>query len=113
VDHVEYHPELPASPDQPYPFVYYITIRNESDCRLTIKGRKWVVRSEDGLTSVMEGEGVVGCFPCLEPGESFSYNSYHTTSGRAVAEGAYLGMTEGGEAVIAKIPRFELIPPNA
>jgi ApaG protein len=112
VDRVVYTPGLPASPDQPHPFVYYITIRNRSDRTLTVKGRKWVVRGEDGTTQAMEGDGVVGCFPRLEPGEHFSYNSYHTTAGRAVAEGAYLGITEEGEAVMARIPPFDLIPPG-
>lgn len=112
VEKVVYAPELPAPPDQPHPFVYYITIRNDSDRTITVKGRKWVVRGEDGHITAVEGDGVVGCFPRLESGEVFSYNSYHTTSGRAVAEGAYLAMTEEGEAVIAKIPPFELIPPE-
>jgi ApaG protein len=112
VDQVVYAPDLPASPDQPYPFVYHITIHNRSGQTLTVKGRKWVVRGEDGNVIVVEGDGVVGCFPCLEPGERFSYNSYHTTAGRAVAEGSYLAVTEQGEAVFAKIPAFELIPPS-
>jgi ApaG protein len=111
VDRVVYDPELPASPDQPHPFIYYITIRNGSDRTLTVKGRKWVVRGEDGQVTAVEGDGVVGCFPRLEPGETFSYNSYHTTAGRAVAEGAYLAVTEAGEAVVARIPQFALIPP--
>lgn len=110
MDQVVFSPDLPASPEQPYPFVYFITIHNQSDQTLTVKGRKWVVRAEDGTTSAMEGDGVVGCFPRLEPGEHFSYNSYHTTAGRAVAEGAYLGLTEEGKVVIARIPPFELIP---
>ncbi len=112
VDRVDYSSDLPTTPDQPHPFVYYITIRNGSDRTLTVKGRKWVVRGEDGKTQAMEGDGVVGCFPRLEPGEHFSYNSYHTTAGRAVAEGAYLGITEEGEAVMARIPPFALIPPG-
>jgi ApaG protein len=113
VDRVEYDPELPASPEQPHPFVYYITIRNGSDRTLTVKGRKWVVRAENGEITALEGDGVVGCFPRLEPGEEFSYNSYHTTAGRALAEGAYLAVTEEGEAVLARIPPFQLIPPQA
>lgn len=112
VDQVVFSPDLPASPEQPFPFVYYITIHNRSERTLTVKGRKWVVRGEDGMTSAMEGDGVVGCFPRLEPGEHFSYNSYHTTSGPAVAEGAYLGLTEEGEVVIARIPPFGLVPPQ-
>ena len=113
VDRVEYDPELPASPEQPHPFVYYITIRNGSDRTLTVKGRKWVVRAENGEITAVEGDGVVGCFPRLEPGEEFSYNSYHTTAGRALAEGAYLAVTEEGEAVLARIPPFQMIPPQA
>ena len=113
VERVEYDPELPASPEQPHPFVYYITIRNGSDRTLTVKGRKWVVRAENGEITAVEGDGVVGCFPRLEPGEEFSYNSYHTTAGRALAEGAYLAVTEEGEAVLARIPPFQMIPPQA
>ena len=112
VDRVVHAPDLPASPEQPHPFVYFITIRNESDRTVTVKGRKWVVRAEDGHVTAVEGDGVVGCFPRLEPGEQFSYNSYHTTAGRAVAEGSYLAVTEDGEAVMALIPRFQLIPPG-
>jgi ApaG protein len=112
VDQVVYDPELPASPDQPHPFVYHITIRNESDRTLTVKGRKWVVRAESGEVTAVEGDGVVGCFPRLEPGEEFSYTSYHTTAGRAIAEGSYLALTEEGNVVLAKIPAFYLIPPG-
>jgi len=111
VDRVVHAPDLPASPEQPHPFVYFITIRNESDRTVTVKGRKWVVRAEDGHVTAVEGDGVVGCFPRLDPGEQFSYNSYHTTAGRAVAEGSYLAVTEDGEAVMALIPAFDLIPP--
>ena len=111
VDRVVHAPDLPASPDQPHPFVYFITIRNGSDRTVTVKGRKWVVRGEEGQVTAVEGDGVVGCFPRLEPGEHFSYNSYHTTAGRAVAEGSYLAVTDDGEAVVALIPSFELIPP--
>ena len=111
VDRVVHAPDLPASHDQPHPFVYFITIRNGSDRTVTVKGRKWVVRGEEGQVTAVEGDGVVGCFPRLEPGEHFSYNSYHTTAGRAVAEGSYLAVTDDGEAVVALIPSFELIPP--
>ena len=37
-----------------------------------------VVTDAGGETIVVEGDGVVGKFPRLEPGEHFSYNSYHT-----------------------------------
>jgi ApaG protein len=112
VDRVVHAPGLPTPPGQPHPFVYFITIRNDSDRTLTVKGRKWVVRGEDGHVTAVEGDGVVGCFPRLEPGDHFSYNSYHTVSGPSVAEGSFLAVTEEGEAVMARIPAFRLIPPS-
>jgi len=43
IDKVVYVPTLEAPPDRPYPFVYFITIRNDSLENVTIRGRKWVV----------------------------------------------------------------------
>ena len=110
VDRVVHAPDLSAPADQPHSFVYFITIRNDSDRTVTVKGRKWVVRSEDGHVTAVEGDGVVGCFPRIEPGEHFSYNSYHTVGVPSVAEGAYLAVTDEGEAVMALIPPFDLVP---
>jgi ApaG protein len=112
VDRVVFAPHLDAPPDRPYPFVYFITIHNESDKTVTIKGRKWVVTDAHNQSIVVEGEGVVGKFPTLAPGESFSYNSYHVTASKSVAQGAFLALTEDGVAVFAKIPPFALLPPD-
>src|SRR5437667_187521 len=54
-DPVACRPQLDAPPDRPYPFVYFITIRNDSDETVTIKGRKWVVSDADGHQLVVEG----------------------------------------------------------
>ena len=54
---------------------------------------------------------MVGEFPRLEPGETFSYNSTHIVASAAVAEGAYFGTTEDGEAVFTRIPAFRLALP--
>lgn len=114
VDRVTFMPQLEASEDRPYPFVYFITIHNDSVETVTIKGRKWVVTDAGGGTVVVEGDGVVGKFPRLQPGEHFSYNSYHTIGADSVAEGAYIGMTDEGMPVIVRIPRFEMtVPPDA
>ena len=112
VDRVVFAPQLDAPPDRPYPVVFFITIHNESDKTVTIKGRKWVVTDSHNQSIVVEGEGVVGKFPTLAPGESFSYNSYHVTASKSVAQGAFLALTEDGVAVFAKIPPFALLPPD-
>lgn len=111
VDDVIYMPSLDAPTDKPHPFVYFISIKNNSSQRVRIQGRKWVVREGREVT-VVEGDGVVGQTPDLAPGEDFSYNSYHVTGADAVAEGAFFGQTESGEWVFAKIPAFELTVPE-
>ena len=108
VDKVVYMPQLDAPPDRPYPFVYYITIRNDSDETVTIKGRKWVVNDDGGECLVVEGDGVVGKCPRLEPGQEFSYNSYHVIGRDSVAEGSFFGVSEDGSPVITRIPKFEM-----
>ncbi len=110
LDRVVYVTERGAHLEKPHLFIYFITIHNKSDQALTVKGRKWVVREANGEVMILEGEGVVGSFPHLKPGEKFSYNSCHTTHGAAIAEGSYLGLTDLGQAVKAPIHSFELVP---
>lgn len=112
VDQVVHAPEFSGPPGKPHVFVYFITIANESAETVTIKGRKWVVREASGETLAVEGDGVVGEFPCLEPGQQFRYNSSHAVAADAVAEGAYLGLTDAGEAVFTRIPPFEIRVPE-
>jgi len=61
----------------------------------------------------VEGAGVVGQFPTVNPGDKFSYNSFHLVDTRtAVAEGSYLGVDASGRTVLTRIPRFKLVVPN-
>lgn len=113
VDKVVYMPSLEAPPDRPYPFIYFITIDNRSNEIVTIRGRKWVVTDQSGQKVVVEGDGVVGKFPRLRPGEKFSYNSYHVIGSNSHAEGAFIGNSEGGTPFIARIPKFEMHVPKS
>ena len=112
VDRVEHMPHLDAPAERPHPFVYFLTIHNDSEITVTIKGRKWVVTDADGQSVVVEGDGVVGEFPRLEPGEEFSYHSYHTIGTDSAAEGALFGVTDDGNFVFTRIPRFEMRAPR-
>ena len=113
VDQVVYQPEAQTPPDRPHCFAYYISIHNDSDTAVTIKARKWVVRNDQGDVTAVEGDGVVGQCPQLEPGGKFSYNSYHLLDTQhAVAEGSYLGVDAQGRKVLVRIPKFELQVPD-
>ena len=114
VDQLVYQEGVLTQPDTPHCFAYYITILNEGEETITVRGRKWVVTESNGEVIAVEGDGVVGAFPVLGPGEHFSYNSYHMIkSTRAIAQGSYLGLTDSGEPVVVRIPSFELVAPDA
>ena len=103
----------PPEGSRPHCFNYFISIHNDGDVPVTIKGRKWVVRNDCGEVTAVEGEGVVGQMPTIHPGESFSYNSFHLVTARAaVAEGSYLGMDANGRKVFVRIPKFEMTVPG-
>ncbi|CAA6695043.1 MULTISPECIES: Co(2+)/Mg(2+) efflux protein ApaG [unclassified Lentimonas] len=99
--------------DAPHAFIYFITIANLSSSTVTLNGRRWVIKGADGHQNVFEGQGIVGKFPTLAPGESFSYNSHHTTTGNCTAEGSFHGIDSGDEPIHVRIPSFEMtIPPE-
>lgn len=107
VDRVEFSPGLPAPVDRPFPFGYAITVCNQSPKAVTIKARKWVVKDlARGTCHVTEGDGVVGCCPRLEPGESFSYESYHIVASDSVADGAFLVCDDAGSVLLVRVPTF-------
>ena len=112
VDAVEYQPEAQTPSDRPHCFAYFISIHNDTDQAVTIKGRKWVVTNNRGEITAVEGEGVVGQSPVIEPGEKFSYNSYHLLDTQsAEAEGSYLGVDASGRSVLTRIPKFRMDVP--
>jgi ApaG protein len=114
VDKVRFNPFASAPADRPYCFVYFITIHNDSNTGVTIKGRKWVVTNQHGEITAVEADGVVGQFPHLSPGEKFTYNSFHLLeTPRGVAEGSYLGLDENGGRVVVRIPKFDLVAPKS
>lgn len=114
VDEVRYEPLAATPADRPHCFIYFITIHNRSDVTVTIRGRKWIVRNARGETNVLEGDGVVGKTPRLDPGGHFSYNSYHLLdTRRGTALGSYVGIDEHGRRVFARIPEFAMVVPTS
>ena len=96
----------------PHAFVYFITIKNDSDRTITLLGRKWMVVQADGSSVVIEGEKIVGETPRLAPGEHFSYNSYHVTGCDARAHGSFHGVDEFGAHVHVLLPAFDMVIPE-
>ena len=112
VDDVVYMPSLDAPDEKPHPFVYFISIHNDSVFPVTIRGRKWVVKEKGGEVTVVEGEGVVGQMPLIEAGGHFSYNSYHVVADDPEVSGAFFGESADGQCFFTRIPDFKLEVPN-
>ncbi|EDY80631.1 conserved hypothetical protein [Verrucomicrobiia bacterium DG1235] len=103
-------PNVP--PETPHVFIYFLTIENKSDRAVKLLGRKWIIQNVNGETQVVEGDKIVGEEPALQPGERFSYNSFHIGSCDAQAWGSFHGRDEFGDKIHCLIPRFELNIPN-
>ena len=112
VDDVIYMPTLETPTDKPHPFVYFITIKNNSKKKVKIVGRKWILTSLNNDKTIVEGEGVVGQIPEISSGCEFNYNSYHVIANDSEVEGAFFGETDDGDIVYTKIPKFELSIPK-
>ena len=111
VNRVVFNPSLDAPIDRPFAFVYSITIHNGSSEPVTLKGRKWIVTEKGGSRHVIEGDGIVGCFPRLAPGESFSYDSYHVVAGDSRAEGMFLACDDLRQPILVRVAEFAMRVP--
>ena len=67
----DYELQLPYK----YFFTYQITIQNLSDQTGQLVSRYWEIKDGSGINEVVNGLGVVGQQPVIEPGESFTYTS--------------------------------------
>ena len=113
IDRIVYHYEAEKTPEsKPHVFIYFITIKNLSDRKVTLLARKWIIESDDQNTEVIEGDKIVGETPTLDPGETFSYNSYHMSDCNCRAHGAFHGRDEYGNHIYTRIPVFEMKIPE-
>lgn len=96
-----------------FTFSYQITIQNLSDYAIQLKRRQWFIFDSNGALREVEGEGVVGEQPILEPGESHSYMSGCTlTTDIGSMKGNYLMQRLFDDTTFhVEIPEFQLIVP--
>lgn len=113
IDNIIYqHDPESLSEEFPHAFIYFITISNLSDRKITLLGRKWIIQNEDNTKLVIEGDKIVGKTPTLAPGEDFSYNSYHTSNQNATAYGSFHGIDEFKNKIHVRIEPFKMYIPN-
>lgn len=96
-----------------YLFAYEITISNEGETQAQLMSRHWIIQDAMNSVDEVQGEGVVGKTPTLEPGRSFTYTSYcplRTEWG--IMKGTYNMVRPDGEEFEAIIAPFALMSPH-
>ncbi len=106
----DYLPEQ-SNPDvNRFSFSYKVIITNESEMRIKLVSRHWLIINSDGDQEKVDGPGVVGYTPELEPGESFEYSSFSTVNtGWGTMEGSFSMVREDRSKFDAQIGRFYLV----
>ncbi|MBJ6118400.1 Co2+/Mg2+ efflux protein ApaG [Pontibacter sp. BT310] len=108
-----YLPDYSSPVQQHFVFAYKITIENKSEFTVKLLRRHWYIHDATGTVREVEGEGVVGQQPTLEPGESHEYVSgCNLKTGIGKMSGTYLmERLVDGKQFYATIPEFTLIVP--
>ena len=109
----EYKAEYSSPSQYHYVFTYKITIANDSASTLQLLTRHWHIHDVQTSKKEVEGEGVVGQQPILEPGDSYQYVSgCNLKSGIGKMYGTYLmERIIDGKKIEVNIPEFTLIAP--
>lgn len=95
--------------ERKFVFGYYIRIENHGLEPIQLLRRHWYITDESGRVQEVEGEGVIGRQPVIEPGQSHQYNSYcvlETFTGHM--RGHYIMERYHGERFKVEIPQFDL-----
>lgn len=104
-----------SDPDeQRFVWAYTVEIVNLGSRTVQLVDRRWTITDAQGRVEEVQGPGVVGDQPTLEPGDRYQYTSgcpLPTDSG--VMVGSYGMVTDDGERFEAAIPAFSLHLPGA
>lgn len=102
-----------SDPDRPlHVWSYHIRVENHGHEAVQLLARHWTITDGDGRVDHVDGPGVIGQQPVIEPGGAFDYVSgcpLSTSSG--TMEGHYEMRGENG-AFDARIPAFALEHPT-
>jgi ApaG protein len=109
-----YVPERSSPEESHYFFAYRVRISNLGEETVQLVSREWIITDAEGNRQQVNGPGVVGEQPILEPGERFEYTSFcPLPTAIGSMHGTYQMVAAGGEQFDAEIPPFSLAIPTA
>lgn len=108
-----YQPEYSRPSVNEYMFAYRVTIENRSLQTVKLLRRHWYITDAARANREVEGEGVIGKQPVIEPGATHKYISgCQLSSDIGRMHGTYtMQKINGGRRFEVNIPAFQLIAP--
>ncbi len=108
-----YQPEYSSPVQFHYVFTYKVIIENNSEHTVQLLRRRWYIHDAGLTMKEVEGEGVVGQQPVLEPGELHSYVSgCNLKSAFGKMHGHYtMERLVDGKQLKVSIPEFVMVAP--
>ena len=106
-----YQPDFSNPQQHHYVFTYKVRIENKSNHTVQLLRRRWEIFDAAESRKIVEGDGVVGQQPILEPGEIHTYVSgCNLKSGMGKMRGSFtLEKLRDGQLWEVVIPEFQLI----
>lgn len=108
-----YQAEFSNAANSEFMFAYKVTIENTNTYPVKLLSRHWVVFDSNGIKREVEGEGVIGMQPIINPAEKYQYISgcnLNTDIGKM--SGSYLFQNILNKRTFSvAIPSFEMYTP--
>jgi ApaG protein len=113
-----YLPEQSDVLHRRFAWSYHVRIENHRSQAVQLLRRHWIITNADGVVEEVEGPGVIGQTPVIEPGATFDYISgcpLGTPSGTMRGSFTMRQIVDepGRGEFAATIPRFVLDSPHA
>jgi len=108
-----YQPEYSNPINSEYMFAYRITLENSNSFPVQLLRRHWYIFDSNSELREVEGEGVIGVQPVINPGQKYQYVSgCNLKSEMGKMHGMYfMENNHNKQTFIIKIPVFEMVAP--
>lgn len=109
----EFQPEYSNPVQFHYVFTYKVIIENKSEHTVQLLRRQWFIHDAANPITEVEGEGVIGQQPILEPGQMHTYVSGCNLKSAFGKMHGYYTMERliDGQLIEVRIPEFNMIAP--
>ena len=109
-----YQPEYSNPLNSEYMFAYRITLENNNSFPVQLLRRHWYIFDSNAEHREVEGEGVIGIQPIIDPGEKYQYVSgCNLRSEMGKMHGMYfMENSYNKQTFLINIPAFEMIVPS-